>query len=79
MIVYIYIKKYSNLHFKQFNIFFLSQDVEADVTNGEEDCMYFEQLNFNHYVYKLGDCVYLRSDQEKPFIARIDKMWKDSK
>ena len=51
----------------------------VDVPNGDEGCVYYEQLNFNHYVYKLGDSVYLRSDQSQPFIARIDKMWKDSK
>ena len=27
----------------------------------------------------IGDCVYVRSDQDKPFIARVDKMWTDSK
>ena len=26
-----------------------------------------------------GDCVYVRSDQEKPFVARIDRMWTDTK
>ena len=26
-----------------------------------------------------GDYVYVRSDQDNPFIARIDKMWTDSK
>ena len=26
-----------------------------------------------------GDCVYVRSDQEKPFVARIDRMWTDGK
>ena len=26
-----------------------------------------------------GDFVYLRSDQDEPFIARIDKIWTDTK
>ena len=26
-----------------------------------------------------GDFVYVRSDQERPFIARINKMWTDAK
>ena len=30
-------------------------------------------------MHSAGDCVYVRSDQEKPFIARIDRMWTDSK
>lgn len=31
------------------------------------------------YMCLSGDFVYLRSDQEHPFIARIDKMWTDKK
>lgn len=27
----------------------------------------------------LGDCVYLRSDKENPFIARIERIWTDAK
>ena len=31
------------------------------------------------YVSIVGDFVYVRSDQDLPFIARIDQMWTDSK
>ena len=31
------------------------------------------------YGIPAGDCVYVRSDQEKPFVARIDRMWTDTK
>lgn len=30
-------------------------------------------------MYIIGDFVYVRSDQDLPFIARIDQMWTDSK
>ena len=30
-------------------------------------------------VISAGDFVYVRSDQDRPFIARINKMWSDAK
>ncbi|XP_070557674.1 protein polybromo-1-like isoform X3 [Ptychodera flava] len=54
------------------------EDIEVEVTNPDDGCTYYEQLNIESGYYKLGDCVYLRSDEDKPYLARIDKMWKDS-
>ncbi|XP_022095945.1 protein polybromo-1-like isoform X3 [Acanthaster planci] len=53
------------------------EDVVVESPTDDEKWVYYEQLNFEGHVYKLGDCVYLRSDQARPFVARIDKMWKD--
>ena len=38
------------------------------------ECMWYDSM----YIL-IGDCVYVRSDQERPFIARIDRMWTDIK
>ncbi|XP_077995606.1 protein polybromo-1-like [Glandiceps talaboti] len=54
------------------------EDVECEVSNPDEGSTYYEQLNIESGYYKLGDCVYLRSDEDKPYLARIDRMWKDS-
>ncbi|XP_019864490.1 PREDICTED: protein polybromo-1-like [Amphimedon queenslandica] len=54
------------------------KDVKASVTNPEENCTYYEQYCIDEKVFKLGDFVYVRSDQDLPFIARIDQMWTDS-
>ncbi|XP_071810078.1 protein polybromo-1-like isoform X3 [Asterias amurensis] len=54
------------------------EDVIVDTTNSDSGQVYYEQVHFEGHVYKLGDSVYLRSDQARPFIARIDKMWKDA-
>ncbi|XP_038061798.1 protein polybromo-1-like isoform X2 [Patiria miniata] len=54
------------------------EDVIVETPTEEDKNTYFEQLIFEGHVYKLGDCVYLRSDQARPFIARIDKIWKDA-
>ncbi|XP_071960980.1 protein polybromo-1-like isoform X2 [Antedon mediterranea] len=54
------------------------ETVEAEVVNPEEGCKYYEQMQFGAMWYKLGDHVFVRSDQLRPFIARIDKMWLDA-
>ncbi|XP_033100393.1 protein polybromo-1-like isoform X2 [Anneissia japonica] len=56
----------------------IRETVECEVLNTEEGCKYYEQMRFEGIWYKLGDHVFLRSDQLRPFIARIDKMWLDA-
>ena len=53
------------------------QNVERAEQNIEEGCKYYEQYMMESGCFKLGDCVYVRSDKEEPFIARIDRMWTD--
>lgn len=45
--------------------------------NAEEGCTYYEQFCVRDAPYKLGDCVYVRSDEGYLCISRIDKMWTD--
>ncbi|XP_048584024.1 protein polybromo-1 isoform X2 [Nematostella vectensis] len=45
--------------------------------NPEEGCTYFEQLCIRDMPYKLGDSVYIRSDEDYLYIARLDKIWTD--
>ncbi|XP_052781676.1 protein polybromo-1-like isoform X8 [Mya arenaria] len=47
-------------------------------TPNEEGNTMYEQLGTYSGMYKVGDCVYVKSDQiDKPTIYRIDKMWMD--
>ncbi|KAL3851885.1 hypothetical protein ACJMK2_015582 [Sinanodonta woodiana] len=43
----------------------------------DDGCTYYEQIKTETGCYKLDDCVYMRSDRDKPVIARIEKMWID--
>eukprot|EP00117_Sycon_ciliatum_P036027 scpid20638/ scgid27185/ Protein polybromo-1; BRG1-associated factor 180; Polybromo-1D len=51
----------------------------TDTPPGEDGtgCTYYEQFVFESCTFKLGDNVYLRSDQADPFVARIDRIWTD--
>uniref|UniRef100_A0A8C4QAN4 Polybromo 1 n=1 Tax=Eptatretus burgeri TaxID=7764 RepID=A0A8C4QAN4_EPTBU len=54
------------------------EDVPVDVSNGEPGLQYYEQLNLGGQAYKVGDCVYLRTDGlSHPRIARIERLWMD--
>ncbi len=58
----------------------LFQNVEASATpNPEVGCAYYEQYCIDENKFRVGDFVYVRSDEEVPFIARIEKMWTDQK
>lgn len=37
------------------------EDVPMDMTNGEPECQYYEQLCYNNLWLKVGDCVYIGS------------------
>ncbi|EDO33982.1 predicted protein, partial [Nematostella vectensis] len=50
---------------------------EMNYPNPEEGCTYFEQLCIRDMPYKLGDSVYIRSDEDYLYIARLDKIWTD--
>ncbi len=54
------------------------QVIEADIENSE-GYTYFEQQKTAVGWLKLGDHVYVRSDDIRPYIARIDKMWNDAR
>ncbi|CAE1320781.1 PBRM1 [Acanthosepion pharaonis] len=52
------------------------ENVEVEVSSQEyAGNKYYEQYNSASGCFKLGDCVYIKSTEEKPFIARIDKIW----
>eukprot|EP00794_Sanderia_malayensis_P006139 gene6139-6845_t len=53
------------------------KNVDREMTGGDEGCIYFEQYCTATGCYKLGDSVYVRSDEEYPYMAKIDKMWTD--
>lgn len=53
--------------------------MKLQMPNPEANCTFYEQYCIDEDRFKLGDFVYVRSDEEKPFIARIDKMWMDAK
>ena len=44
---------------------------------GEEGAIYYEQFSIPSGSFKLGDCCYVRTDQARNLICRIDKMWVD--
>ncbi|XP_021376482.1 protein polybromo-1-like isoform X22 [Mizuhopecten yessoensis] len=50
-------------------------DVQIEIPNGEEGCVYYDQLNTAAGILKLGDGVYIKSDREKQLLCRIDKIW----
>ncbi|XP_014669855.1 PREDICTED: protein polybromo-1-like [Priapulus caudatus] len=50
-------------------------NVSCNVANPDEGCSYYDQYNIPLGTFKLGDCVYVRSESERPYIARIDEMW----
>ncbi|XP_014669856.1 PREDICTED: protein polybromo-1-like [Priapulus caudatus] len=52
-------------------------NVSCNVANPDEGCSYYDQYNIPLGTFKLGDCVYVRSESERPYIARIDRMWTD--
>ncbi|EDV28838.1 uncharacterized protein TRIADDRAFT_52108 [Trichoplax adhaerens] len=45
----------------------------------EEGKTFYEQHKSETGTFKLGDYVYVRSEESWPYIARIDKIWNDSK
>lgn len=52
------------------------ENVDVEVSGQEAvGNKYYEQYNSGSGCFKLGDCVYIKSTEEKPFIARIDKIW----
>ncbi|XP_069101022.1 protein polybromo-1-like isoform X18 [Argopecten irradians] len=51
------------------------RDVQIEIPNGEEGCVYYDQLNTAAGTLKLGDGVYIKSDREKQLLCRIDKIW----
>jgi protein polybromo-1 len=51
--------------------------VEKKEETPDDGCQYFEQIVMPQGSYKLGDSVYVRSNSNRPFIARIDKLWTD--
>lgn len=60
----------------------IHEDVKKNVIlespqNAEEGCTYYEQFCVRDTPYKLGDCIYVRSDEGYLCMARIDKLWTD--
>ncbi|KAM7006553.1 polybromo 1, like isoform 2-T2 [Tautogolabrus adspersus] len=52
------------------------EDVATEMSGGEPNCQYYEQLHFNKIWVKVGDCVYIKSHGlSKPRVARIEKLW----
>ncbi|KAM3878342.1 protein polybromo-1-like [Diretmus argenteus] len=52
------------------------EDVTMDMTNGEPGCQYYEQLSYNNFWLKVGDCVYIGSHGlVRHRVGRIEKMW----
>ncbi|XP_060898960.1 polybromo 1, like [Labrus mixtus] len=52
------------------------EDVPTEMSGGEPDCQYYEQLRFNNIWVKVGDCVYIQSHGlSKQRVARIEKLW----
>ncbi|XP_064633737.1 protein polybromo-1-like isoform X4 [Lineus longissimus] len=51
--------------------------VEKKEDTPDDGCQYFEQIVLPQGAYKLGDSVFVRSNSNRPFIARIDKLWTD--
>ncbi len=45
----------------------------------EEGTTFYEQYQTPAGWLKVDDCVYVRSDEDKPYIAKIEKMWTDKK
>ena len=45
--------------------------------NPEEGCTYYEQYCLREEPYKLGDSVYVRSEEGYLYVSRIDKIWTD--
>lgn len=43
----------------------------------EEGAIYYEQFTIPSGSYKLGDCCYVRTDNGRNLICRIDRMWVD--
>ena len=55
-------------------------NVECDPPEGvvpEEGVVFYEQYSIPSGSYKLGDCCYVRTDQGRNLICRIDRMWVD--
>ncbi|XP_058969432.2 protein polybromo-1 isoform X2 [Pocillopora verrucosa] len=58
------------------------QDAKKNVVlespqNAEEGSIYYEQFCVRDTPFKLGDCVYVRSDEGFLCMSRIDKLWTD--
>ncbi|XP_035008806.1 protein polybromo-1-like isoform X2 [Hippoglossus stenolepis] len=52
------------------------EDVTMDMSNGEPGCQYYEQLCYNNFWLKVGDCVYIGSHGlVRHRVGRIEKMW----
>ena len=64
-----------------FNCLTLSRFNNQTVTHGttENKTFYSQYVRENGDIFKVGDFVYLKSDKELPYIARIDKIHKDKK
>lgn len=43
----------------------------------EEGSVFYEQFNIPSGAFKLGDCCYVRTDQGRNLICRIDRIWVD--
>jgi protein polybromo-1 len=44
----------------------------------EPGCTYYEQFVIDRNRFRIGDFVFVRSDEPTPYIARIDRMWTDN-
>lgn len=49
------------------------------MSNPDAGCTYYEQYCIDENRFRVGGFVYVRSDEDVPFIARIEKMWTDEK
>lgn len=45
---------------------------------GMEGTQFYEQFTIPAGTFRVGDCCYVRTDQERNLICRIDRMWVDS-
>jgi len=62
---------------EQYAIVELQKNVERETISGDEGFLYYEQYCTATGCYKIGDSVYVRSDEEYPYMAKIDKIWTD--
>lgn len=56
----------------------LEKHLETEVSNSEEGFVYFEKYVTNNSDVKIGDGVYIKSDEGYLLIIKVDRIWKNA-
>ena len=57
----------------------IKKEVVPREVENSEGLQYYDQYKIPAGWFKVGDHVYIKSEEDRPYIARIDKIWSDQR